>query len=274
MNVLIAVGVAIVIVYAISVLRNTLKERGKRLAELRHAAEVRAEIERDTYWTRRFREYVFWLSTGSQYARLKAIASLERLAIERLESGIALGKEEAKAAGSALAAFIKLCEEEMDLVYPESYRTAPVDLVAALLAIGRINAVKAVFIEKLDLNLRKVDLRDQSLEHIYGFGLDLREANLSGANLSGAYLREVNLREANLNQTNLTGAQIIFAFIDQTQMAGTNLTNALLAHASFNGVDLSTTNLTNTNWDESVHWPEGSEPNYYDWHKHSADNQN
>lgn len=185
------------------------------LEQQRLLDERRAQLEIDANWTDRYRASVEQLGSEQLPVRLGGIHALRRLADECLTPEPAR-IEDATMVCEVLAAFIRHRNQVNPLRLPphkgflnfksDPRKTVSIDLVSALVVLGRITAKQPVFTEALGIDLQNTNRPAQPLAGAYLAGANLRGANLERANLEGADLRDAHLQNANLVGANLTGA--------------------------------------------------------------------
>jgi hypothetical protein len=125
---------------------------------------------------------------------------------------------------------------ELDFTKQDDFtRQSPLDVVAAMQAIGRLPREAPP-----GRGLRPVDLRRIRLQGADLQGAELRAVRLNGAELVQCDLHEVDLREARLSDadvrySNLKNADLSGAFLDDANLLNVDFTGARIAGAKLHG---------------------------------------
>lgn len=99
--------------------------------------------------------------------------------------------------------------------------------------------------KQVNLNLKGIELRSQSLNNVY-----LKRAYLEGAHLEGAHLERAYLEGAYLGRAHLEGAYLGEAYLVRADLGGAHLEGAYLVKANLVGTYLEKANLKETIFDE------------------------
>jgi uncharacterized protein YjbI with pentapeptide repeats len=126
----------------------------------------------------------------------------------------------------------------------------PDDIQAALIVLGRRDTSENL-INRVSINLSKVNLRFIDVPGFNFQNVDFRDSNLENSNFKGSDLRNADLRGTQLVCADLSDSNLSSAKFSNSNLYHANLSRTKLSNATLNNVEFTKANLSNVDFSNS-----------------------
>jgi uncharacterized protein YjbI with pentapeptide repeats len=192
------------------------------------------------------------LESSEAKTRIQAIYDLEQISTFFPDKYFIMSME-------ILSAFIRdKCAQHTFIIDKPS--DIPDDIQAALIVLGRRDTSEN-FINRVSINLSKVNLRFIDVPGFNFQNVDFRDSNLENSNFKGSDLRNADLRgtqlvcadlsDSNLSNAKFSNSNLYHANLSRTKLSNTTFNNVLFTKANLSNVDFSNSFLSNISFREA-----------------------